>query len=81
MRANAVRFLDRDVAALWPGDARGRRLPLGRSCVGRREATASGTDPADGAFDTQYWTANVNPTDRYVLSLPGSSAIVSPRWT
>jgi Flavin containing amine oxidoreductase len=24
------------------------------------------------SFDTQYWTANVNPTDRYVLSLPGS---------
>ncbi|MEQ8660820.1 MAG: FAD-dependent oxidoreductase, partial [Gammaproteobacteria bacterium] len=23
-------------------------------------------------FDTQYWTANVIPSDRYVLSLPGS---------
>jgi uncharacterized protein with NAD-binding domain and iron-sulfur cluster len=23
-------------------------------------------------FDTQFWTANVNPSDRYVLSLPGS---------
>lgn len=26
------------------------------------------------AFDSQYWTANVNPSDRYVLSLPGSPA-------
>jgi uncharacterized protein with NAD-binding domain and iron-sulfur cluster len=24
-------------------------------------------------FDTQFWTANVNPSDRYVLSLPGSA--------
>ncbi|MEM7523226.1 MAG: FAD-dependent oxidoreductase, partial [Pseudomonadota bacterium] len=23
-------------------------------------------------FDTLFWTANVNPSDRYVLSLPGS---------
>ena len=23
-------------------------------------------------FDTQFWTANVNPSDRYTLSLPGS---------
>jgi len=24
-------------------------------------------------FDTQYWTPNVHPSDRYVQSLPGSS--------
>ena len=23
-------------------------------------------------FEAQYWSANVNPSDRYVLSLPGS---------
>jgi hypothetical protein len=23
-------------------------------------------------FSSQYWRANVNPTDRYVLALPGS---------
>ena len=23
-------------------------------------------------FEAQYWRANVNPTDRYVLALPGS---------
>jgi len=32
-----------------------------------------GRGPADaGRFDSQYWRANVNPSDRYVLSLPGS---------
>jgi len=24
------------------------------------------------AFATQFWTANVNPSDRYVISVPGS---------
>ncbi|HEY4575095.1 MAG TPA: FAD-dependent oxidoreductase, partial [Thermoanaerobaculia bacterium] len=24
-------------------------------------------------FATQYWTANVNPSDRYVLTLPGTA--------
>jgi uncharacterized protein with NAD-binding domain and iron-sulfur cluster len=38
-------------------------------------ANASGADagpPDETCFDTQYWRANVNPTDRYVLALPGS---------
>jgi hypothetical protein len=41
-------------------------------------------DPSDGAgaprapadesrFDSQFWTANVNPSDRYTLALPGSA--------
>jgi uncharacterized protein with NAD-binding domain and iron-sulfur cluster len=32
-----------------------------------------------GAFDSQFWTANVDPSDRYVLSLPSTSAArISP---
>jgi hypothetical protein len=36
----------------------------------------SGRDGAvgEGAFDSQYWTANVDPSDRYVQSLPGTAA-------
>jgi hypothetical protein len=31
------------------------------------------TDESDERrFSSQYWRANVNPTDRYVLALPGS---------
>jgi len=26
----------------------------------------------ESRFDSQFWTANVNPSDRYVLALPGS---------
>ena len=75
VRANAVRFLDEQVRHLWPQAARpegGFRWELlsdaapGAAADGRPEASG----PA--RFDTQYWTANVNPTDRYTLALPGS---------
>jgi uncharacterized protein with NAD-binding domain and iron-sulfur cluster len=59
VRANAVRFLNEDAGALWP-----------------RAVTPDGfrwDTLAGGGFDKQYWTANINPTDRYVQSLPGSS--------
>lgn len=70
VKISAVRFLDTTVVGLWPGAKAG--------------ADNGGfdwdllVDPAGGAatgparFDSQYWRANVNPTDRYVLSLPGS---------
>ena len=75
VKANAVRFLDRDVGALWPlarrpdGGFRWDLLVPAQAKPGRARAA---TDPK--AFDSQYWTANVNPSDRYVLSLPGSPA-------
>ena len=68
VRDNALTFLVRDLPALWPQvrDAKGRFrwewLVPGAGKVARDEA----------AIDGQYWAANVNPTDRYVLSLPGS---------
>lgn len=68
VRDNAVRFLDRDVGALWPGAETREGF--------RWEILAA--DPDDGAagarrFDTQFWTANVRPSERYALSVPGSS--------
>ena len=55
--AHAQRFLSRDIAALWPG----------------------AVDPITGEFQWQrlvappYLRANVEPSERYVLSVPGSS--------
>jgi uncharacterized protein with NAD-binding domain and iron-sulfur cluster len=68
VRANAVAFLERDIAHLWPRAA----APGG----GFRWELLAGADGGRGAerFASQFWTANVNPSDRYVLSLPGSSA-------
>jgi uncharacterized protein with NAD-binding domain and iron-sulfur cluster len=73
---NALAFLRRDVRHLWPaaigsdGEFRWDLLvvPPGTS-----------VPPTAERFASQFWTANVNPSDRYTLTLPGSSAYrISP---
>jgi uncharacterized protein with NAD-binding domain and iron-sulfur cluster len=80
VRENALRFLDRDVLHLWPRAARpggGFRWDLLVAPDDPRHPTPPPDGP--GRFASQFWTANVNPTDRYTLSLPGSSAYrISP---
>jgi uncharacterized protein with NAD-binding domain and iron-sulfur cluster len=65
VRARAIEFLDRDLRHLLPGavDDEGFRWDLLCGRDGR-------TGPA--AFESQFWTANVDPSDRYVQSLPGT---------
>lgn len=70
VRANAIAFLNNDFRHLVPGstiDGRGFRWELLR-------APEEVDEPGEGEarFDTQFWTANVNPSDRYVLALPGT---------
>jgi uncharacterized protein with NAD-binding domain and iron-sulfur cluster len=67
VRENAVRFLKHDMHELWskaaaPGVFRFDWLidPDGAGAQG------------EARFASQFWTANVNPTDRYVLMLPGT---------
>jgi hypothetical protein len=64
VRDRAVRFLDENAGALWPDAADGS----GRF----RWSLLTGDGEGPGRFDGQFWTANVNPTDRYTLSVPGS---------
>ena len=72
VRRNAIAFLNRDIRQLWPeavtrnGTFRWDLLADPRS-PGPREAVQG-----ECRFDTQFWTASVNPSDRYTLSLPGS---------
>ena len=65
VRHNAVSFLQRDIRHLLPEavDDHGFRWDL--LCGG---GDLVGSD----RFDSQYWTANVDPSDRYVQSLPGT---------
>jgi uncharacterized protein with NAD-binding domain and iron-sulfur cluster len=67
VRGRARTFLDSDVATLWPAAVTdgGFRWPL--LCDGTNSAT---NDSA--RLDTQYWRANIDPSDRYVQSLPGT---------
>jgi uncharacterized protein with NAD-binding domain and iron-sulfur cluster len=70
VRANAVRFLERRSPMLWPGAVDpdgGFRWDL--LCAhGTDSVAASG----QARFDSQYWRANTDPSDRYVQSLPGT---------
>lgn len=74
VRANAVKFLSRDVGALWPGavSAQGG-FRWFRWDVLAAEGEGEGEGEGARRFDTQFWTANVRPSERYSLSVPGSS--------
>ena len=65
VREKLSRFLDEEAGDLWPGatSAAGFRWDLLWDKAGR-----SGRDRLDG----QYYRANLDPSDRYVQSLPGS---------
>jgi len=69
VRAHALRFLKHDIAPLWPkavdpltGELDWNRLIAPAGSVG------------EARLDAQYLRANVEPSERYVLSVPGSSA-------
>jgi uncharacterized protein with NAD-binding domain and iron-sulfur cluster len=74
VRANAVHFLNHRIHHLWPnavmrpGEFRWDLLVDPRAQSPGETSVA----PDERSFLSQYWTANVNPTDRYVLVLPGS---------
>lgn len=80
VRRNAVGFLNEQVHHLWPqavhapGRFRWELLVDGTADEqGAAQAGgAAGPPEGEARFATQYWTANVNPSDRYVLALPGS---------
>jgi uncharacterized protein with NAD-binding domain and iron-sulfur cluster len=69
VRTNAITFLNRDIVHLWPTATRGGRF---RWDVVHAEGMQTSGPADESRFASQYWTANVNPTDRYSLSLPGS---------
>ncbi len=77
VRANTVRFLERDVAVLWPraveaGEFRWALLHDDRD-GGESEAIGS------ARIESQYWIANTQGSARYSQSVPGSVAYrISP---
>jgi hypothetical protein len=73
VRKNAIRYLNREIVQLWPkvkqrGKFRWDLLMDPKEKTPDRRAHGGDED----RFDSQYWTANVNPSERYVLSLPGT---------
>jgi uncharacterized protein with NAD-binding domain and iron-sulfur cluster len=72
VRENAVRFLERDVGALWPDAVRKRGGFRWELLASPHDRAAASRRAGQRRFDSQHWTANTNPSDRYVLSLPGT---------
>jgi uncharacterized protein with NAD-binding domain and iron-sulfur cluster len=68
VRHQAERFLTRDIAALWPGAVD----PVTGEFRWERLVAPAGNGGID-RLDAQYLRANVEPSERYVLSVPGSS--------
>ncbi|HEX5721852.1 MAG TPA: FAD-dependent oxidoreductase [Acidimicrobiia bacterium] len=67
VRENAVGFLREAVGHFWPG-------AIERHSGSFRWDLLAGAGEREGEdrFDSQFWRANVDPSERYVLSLPGS---------
>jgi uncharacterized protein with NAD-binding domain and iron-sulfur cluster len=76
VRRNAVAFLNSEVGHLWPK----ARVAGGFKWDALLEPPAiKKKRRGEARFDGQYWRANVDPSDRYVLSLPGTSRFrISP---
>lgn len=69
VRENAIRFLKNDAPSLWP-NAKNARGEFDWSALVAPDSRPHSR--REEQFHTQFWTANINPADRYVQSLPGS---------
>lgn len=74
VRANAIRFLNDQIEKLWPKAAHRKGGFRWDTLIDPNEERSSrkSSHKGEARFGSQYWRANVNPTDRYVLSLPGT---------
>jgi uncharacterized protein with NAD-binding domain and iron-sulfur cluster len=71
VKASAEAFLEGPIREVWPGAFAadgGFRWDLLVAPPEGADASAQGRS----RFSTQYWRANVNPSDRYVIHTPGS---------
>ncbi len=69
VRRNAIDFLNNQIRHLWPGAV----LPSGEfrwDLLVDERTTDVQAESGAARFEHQYWAANINPSDRYVLMLP-----------
>ncbi|MDY7228012.1 FAD-dependent oxidoreductase [Hyalangium rubrum] len=65
----SLRWLKECIGPLWPKAP--RYNPTGLDWA--QLATLQGKQEGVARFDSQFWRANIDPPERYVLSLPGST--------
>ncbi|HYH94664.1 NAD(P)-binding protein [Hyalangium sp.] len=67
-RQNAVSFLKNDIGVLWPKSTQARNSEVFDWTL----LVPSNEGVGEARFATQYWRANVDPSERYTLALPGT---------
>jgi uncharacterized protein with NAD-binding domain and iron-sulfur cluster len=73
VRRDAIDFLRRHARHLWPKAVDGAGEFRWEILADTNGRPGEGRPPDETRFDAQFWTANVNPSDRYTLAVPGSS--------
>ncbi len=69
VKKNAVSWLDANTGVLWPKATCPPQRPDGLDWSKLVDAAGGA---GEARFDAQFWRANIDPTERYVLSVPGS---------
>jgi uncharacterized protein with NAD-binding domain and iron-sulfur cluster len=64
----AISFLQKDIGYLWP-KATTEANPQG---LDWNLLVDPNNSEGENRFNSQYWRININPTERYVMSVPGS---------
>jgi uncharacterized protein with NAD-binding domain and iron-sulfur cluster len=72
VRGATVRFLNQDVVHLWPKATRPSGEFRWDILVDSAEIQPGSGAQGEARLQSQFWTANVSPSERYALSLPGS---------
>jgi len=74
VRENAISYLNDDIFRLWAKAVKRNGEFKWDLLMDPKEKANSRRDRGSNQarFDSQYWTANVSPSERYVLSLPGT---------
>lgn len=67
VKANALRFLRQYVGQLWP-----RAMQADGNDFRWELLVGAGITEGEARFASQYWRANIDPSERYVLAVPGS---------
>ena len=65
---NALSFLRNDLSVLWPKSVQPNNLAV----FDWKLLVPSNEKEGEERFKTQYWRANVDPSERYTLALPGT---------
>jgi uncharacterized protein with NAD-binding domain and iron-sulfur cluster len=69
VKAESLAFLGRDIGALWPAAT----APPGTGPLDWARLVDRSGGAAAARFDAQFWRANIDGSERYVLSVKGST--------